>query len=110
MIIFCVLCDFLPSHCSHLHPQSRKTSIHDNISIAPDITNSIGSHSCGIMCRCADSGAIKPITDSAIGNPQQNIWGTIDAIIPSLTALFFILSILCACNYNVFLETVKYNF
>ena len=88
-IIFCFLCVFLASHS--LHGQSRHINPQDKHNITTENTNIYGSISSGINDVCAISGANKPIKDKTIGNTQQNKCGNIDAIIPILIALFFIL-------------------
>lgn len=88
-IVFCVLCDFSSPHSAH--GQSRKINIHDNPSINAEKTTNHGSTHSGINEVCAISGANKPIKDNTMGKTQQNKCGKIDAIIPNLIALFFIL-------------------
>ena len=87
----CAPCEDLPPHCSQPHEHSRSTKYQDNINITAENTNNHGSNQCGNIWKCATSGAIRPITANNIGIPQQNICGAIVAIIPILTALFFIL-------------------
>ena len=87
--IFCFLCDFSESHSAH--GQSRNTKIHDTPNIKEENTKIHGSIHSGINGVCAISGANKPTTDKNIGNTQQNRCGKTDAIIPNLTALFFII-------------------
>lgn len=94
-IIFWVLWDLPPWQWSHSHPHSRSTIAHDISSITAENTNIHGSSQCGTMCMWAASGAISPMTDSTIGRPQQNMCGTIDAIIPIFTALFFMFPLMC---------------
>lgn len=87
--------------------QSRTTSTHDSPSINAENTNSHGSIHAGNIDVCANSGANSDTTDNTIGNTQQNKCGASDAIIPILTALFFIyvslfgnqfITFLCVCN------------
>ena len=86
--IFCFLWLFCASHSAH--GQSRNTNTQEIPSINEENTNSHGSIHSGINGVWAISGATRPITDKTIGNTQQNRCGKIDAIIPNLTALFFI--------------------
>ena len=90
--IFCFLCDFSESHSAH--GQSRNTKIHDTPNIKEENTKIHGSIHSGINGVCAISGANNPTTDKNIGNTQQNRCGKTDAIIPNLTALFFIVCFL----------------
>ena len=72
--------------------QSRITKTQDKPSIKAEITNNHGSNQSGIKYdECATSGANKLKIANTIGNTQQNRCGNNVAIIPNLTALFFIL-------------------
>ena len=87
-MIFCFLCAFLSSHSAH--GQSCKIKIQDMPNIIVENTKIQGSIHSGINDVCAISGANSPIKDNTIGKTQQNKCGKTDAIIPNLTALFFI--------------------
>lgn len=90
-IVFCAWCALPPWQWLHSQWQSRATKYHDNTNINPENTKIHGSIQCGTIWKCAASGAISPINDNAIGNPQQKTCGKIDAAIPIFTALFFMM-------------------
>ena len=90
--IFCGLWLVFWWQLSQLHGHSRITKSQDNPNINAENTKSHGSNHSGIkLDEWATSGANKLITDNMIGSTQQNKCGKIVAIIPILTALFFIL-------------------
>lgn len=98
-IIFCFLCDFSPSHSEH--GQSGKIKAHETPNINAENTNNHGSNHSGTNAECATSGANNPTSAKTIGKTQQNKCGKIDAIIPILTALFFI-CVSFVCFLSVF--------
>ncbi len=96
-MIFCGVC--LSWHCSHLHGHSRITNNQDSPNINAENTNNQGSiHSGNKKEEWAASGANKLIIAKTIGNTQQNKCGNTVAMIPNLTALFFIFIFLGRLN------------